>query len=134
MYGVSNVSFVFFFKQKTAYEMRISDWSSDVCSSDLLSKRLAELANCAAAHCREIEDAPLMPTVALSSGDLPDTTNQYRLLPSWLPEALVPLGGGDQRAAAPRPHCRDSRVRSPPVGALTHRAPPRIRAPHPADQ
>src|SRR3546814_10169325 len=29
--------FIFFFKQKTAYEMRISDWSSDVCSSDLLS-------------------------------------------------------------------------------------------------
>src|SRR3546814_2980290 len=27
--------FVFFFKQKTAYELRISDWSSDVCSSDL---------------------------------------------------------------------------------------------------
>src|SRR3546814_4524955 len=30
--------FVFFFKQKTAYEMRISDWSSDVCSSDLEGK------------------------------------------------------------------------------------------------
>src|SRR3546814_4428061 len=30
-------SFFFFFKQKTAYEMRISDWSSDVCSSDLIS-------------------------------------------------------------------------------------------------
>src|SRR3546814_21190627 len=29
--------FVFFFKQKTAYEMRISDWSSDVCSSDLIN-------------------------------------------------------------------------------------------------
>src|SRR3546814_16101518 len=29
------VWFFFFFKQKTAYEMRISDWSSDVCSSDL---------------------------------------------------------------------------------------------------
>src|SRR3546814_6926934 len=29
-------SLFFFFKQKTAYEMRISDWSSDVCSSDLL--------------------------------------------------------------------------------------------------
>src|SRR3546814_5526526 len=28
---------IFFFKQKTAYEMRISDWSSDVCSSDLLA-------------------------------------------------------------------------------------------------
>src|SRR3546814_5078083 len=31
--------FVFFFKQKTAYEMRISDWSSDVCSSDLVASR-----------------------------------------------------------------------------------------------
>src|SRR3546814_3144421 len=31
--------FVFFFKQKTAYEMRISDWSSDVCSSDLGAPR-----------------------------------------------------------------------------------------------
>src|SRR3546814_2701304 len=29
--------FFFFFKQKTAYEMRISDWSSDVCSSDLVN-------------------------------------------------------------------------------------------------
>src|SRR3546814_10336173 len=31
----------FFFKQKTAYEMRISDWSSDVCSSDLTEKATA---------------------------------------------------------------------------------------------
>src|SRR3546814_12937503 len=30
----------FFFKQKTAYEMRISDWSSDVCSSDLIVERV----------------------------------------------------------------------------------------------
>src|SRR3546814_6317444 len=37
--------FFFFFKQKTAYEMRISDWSSDVCSSDLLDlKEAAEIA------------------------------------------------------------------------------------------
>src|SRR3546814_6647728 len=37
---------VFFFKQKTAYEMRISDWSSDVCSSDLplLMELLSNLA------------------------------------------------------------------------------------------
>src|SRR3546814_9475510 len=32
---ISRVLYIFFFKQKTAYEMRISDWSSDVCSSDL---------------------------------------------------------------------------------------------------
>src|SRR3546814_13028448 len=37
---VSDVVF-FFFKQKTAYEMRISDWSSDVCSSDLASAAAA---------------------------------------------------------------------------------------------
>src|SRR3546814_3816917 len=39
--------FFFFFKQKTAYEMRISDWSSDVCSSDLL-----------AVHAAHVFDAP----------------------------------------------------------------------------
>src|SRR3546814_11124349 len=33
------VDYIFFFKQKTAYDMRISDWSSDVCSSDLLCNR-----------------------------------------------------------------------------------------------
>src|SRR3546814_13601711 len=45
----------FFFKQKTAYEMRISDWSSDVCSSDLaghLSDR-----NLACRHSRARDDA-----------------------------------------------------------------------------
>src|SRR3546814_18418118 len=36
MRGVVVVFVFFFFKQKTAYEMRISDWSSDVCSSDLV--------------------------------------------------------------------------------------------------
>src|SRR3546814_7915594 len=35
--------FFFFFKQTTAYEMRISDWSSDVCSSDLWNQAQAEL-------------------------------------------------------------------------------------------
>src|SRR3546814_10702403 len=32
---VARLLFIFFFKQKTAYELRISDWRSDVCSSDL---------------------------------------------------------------------------------------------------
>src|SRR3546814_5871330 len=32
--------FFLFFKQKTAYELRISDWSSDVCSSDLLQRKV----------------------------------------------------------------------------------------------
>src|SRR3546814_13504245 len=37
----------FFFKRKTAYEMRISDWSSDVCSSDLGAMEMASVAG----HC-----------------------------------------------------------------------------------
>src|SRR3546814_1783570 len=36
------VCLFFVFKQKTAYEMRISDWSSDVCSSDLYSNWMAQ--------------------------------------------------------------------------------------------
>src|SRR3546814_2129791 len=62
-YRVSDsVCFVFFFKQKTAYEMRISDWSSDVCSTDLLGQqarlRLAEAHGLAAAalHLAHEED------------------------------------------------------------------------------
>src|SRR3546814_3844436 len=35
--------YIFFFKQKTAYEMRISDWSSDVCSSDLALPHAREI-------------------------------------------------------------------------------------------
>src|SRR3546814_7561661 len=46
LYVVHFILFVyfFFFKQKTAYEMRISDWSSDVCSSDLLELEISGLA------------------------------------------------------------------------------------------
>src|SRR3546814_5292005 len=36
---LSSLFWFFFFKQKTAYEMRISDWSSDVCSSDLYRRK-----------------------------------------------------------------------------------------------
>src|SRR3546814_3378967 len=48
---------VFFFKQKTAYEMRISDWSSDVCSSDLPSTRAAPPAS-TPARCTRSTAAP----------------------------------------------------------------------------
>src|SRR3546814_4048177 len=52
------VIFFFCFKQKTSYEMRISDWSSDVCSSDL----------------RTLDEARLLTSRALTYGDerLPD--------------------------------------------------------------
>src|SRR3546814_1872609 len=49
--------FFFFFKQKTAYEMRISDWSSDVCSSDLLRARQRDRGRVARAPERGAEGA-----------------------------------------------------------------------------
>src|SRR3546814_3401469 len=42
MYGCCSF-IIFFFKQKTAYEMRIRDWSSDVCSSDLFGPNLENI-------------------------------------------------------------------------------------------
>src|SRR3546814_1332572 len=41
----------FFFKQKTAYEMRISDWSSDVCSSDLWERGVGLTRACGTGAC-----------------------------------------------------------------------------------
>src|SRR3546814_12113111 len=50
------ICFVFFviFKQKTAYEMRISDWSSDVCSSDLLIA--SSTLSCIASDCSKLTE------------------------------------------------------------------------------
>src|SRR3546814_13422394 len=54
--------FIFFFKQKTAYEMRISDWSSDVCSSDLEEPARAAEAFNGALPCLHIDDGgPVIP-------------------------------------------------------------------------
>src|SRR3546814_9325756 len=62
---VSRLDCVFFFKQKTAYDMRISDWSSDVCSSDLFSRQRAEQKwygwpSCSA-RCCAVRGSTLMP-------------------------------------------------------------------------
>src|SRR3546814_7794156 len=69
------LSICLFFKQKTAYEMRISDWSSDVCSSDLLTAYLQ----------------PLLVVV------LPETTEQVSRILAWCHAEgvkVVPRGSG----------------------------------------
>src|SRR3546814_7430136 len=60
----------FFFKQKTAYEMRISDWSSDVCSSDLVVDGDAIMAVLALAmrEAGELVDNTLVATVMSNLG------------------------------------------------------------------
>src|SRR3546814_6988456 len=57
MYDVSYLCF-FFFKQKTAYEMRISDWSSDVCSSDLFEQNPSVSKNPASHPAFQDESSP----------------------------------------------------------------------------
>src|SRR3546814_3148350 len=59
---------VFFFKQKTAYEMRISDWSSGVCSSDLHLAR-PMVADGVAVLLKDVEDR-LVPILALGHAAL----------------------------------------------------------------
>src|SRR3546814_11896804 len=75
----------FFFKQKTAYEMRISDWSSDVCSSDLQHAGLVD--------CQRIAHEADLPgdDVALPARDL--AVGLRQLLPGHLDrEAWLPRG------------------------------------------
>src|SRR3546814_3951759 len=59
------IIFFFFFKQKTAYELRISDWSSDVCSSDLKSSAIALISPCSAVRLKLCQKAGREPFVYL---------------------------------------------------------------------
>src|SRR3546814_3100981 len=79
------ISFFFFFKQKTAYEMRISDWSSDVCSSDLdeEDKQFKEIAFLLGKHRNKIQSIEkLKIQLAKSSAALEQLTATYQKLES----------------------------------------------------
>src|SRR3546814_8912959 len=65
---------LFFYKQKTAYELRISDWSSDVCSSDLLIRSILHLPRFGPI-CIDRLQLPrdlsvIVPTVSIPEGDI----------------------------------------------------------------
>src|SRR3546814_6640338 len=64
---------VFFFKQKTAYEMRISDWSSDVCSSDLSVAQSEEVPEACEFRIERIAEHGL---VRCASGDVTEPASQ----------------------------------------------------------
>src|SRR3546814_13110768 len=69
----------FFFKQKTAYEMRISDWSSDLCSSDLTGGRQ---------YCRNADRWPVLPLSCSPEGSRrPDRAGSH-------PDGSHPSSGG----------------------------------------
>src|SRR3546814_1268519 len=58
---------VFFFKQKTAYEMRISDWSSDVCSSDLLFTDMLHFASTFLCRISRLRSWPMLRSLPKTS-------------------------------------------------------------------
>src|SRR3546814_19174983 len=76
----------FFFKQKTAYEMRISDWSSDVCSSDLARLGLSKLEHLV------VQDIFMTETAYLADVILPASTHAEKLGTFTNTDRLVQLG------------------------------------------
>src|SRR3546814_10151839 len=94
----------FFFKQKTAYEMRISDWSSDVCSSDLSVQNQTQVYDKLEAYSRDQQPATMRVSVSFH---IPDSQvealyAQYgsidvlieRLVSRKLPDELKNVFGG----------------------------------------
>src|SRR3546814_2478349 len=94
---------VFCFKQKTAYEMRISDWSSDVCSSDLV---LACTASLAASY----PDRPVTIVVPFPAGGTTDVLARRLgngLAEKWGVSVVVENKGGASGTIG-RASCRGS--------------------------
>src|SRR3546814_1665275 len=86
--------YLFFFKQKTAYEMRISDWSSDVCSSDLaLDLTLDSLRRMKDPTEREAAAVALFGTQAEDLG-----AALFELDPSSATKKLGDVGGAAKKA------------------------------------
>src|SRR3546814_21110840 len=78
----------FFFKQKTAYDMRISDWSSDVCSSDLSRNRRVKAAGSASpARSPKKPNPPASKAACISARNsrrnTQDSTRTGRKNPAW---------------------------------------------------
>src|SRR3546814_8915556 len=97
----------FFFKQKTAYEMRISDWSSDVCSSDLLEPAREGQRQGRYRHAQQLERHVLTASVPAARRDRPGTKARKqgagRRL-ARIPPARTPTAGSTSgRGHCPRP-------------------------------
>src|SRR3546814_4617178 len=102
------IVFLFFFKQKTAYEMRISDWSSDVCSSDL--RESLRLRQARGSHVTSTDCLALVEHPATQNRDIcRDVPCLWALTRSrsgfgpFYPQRLSPpraIGGGLERVSA----------------------------------
>src|SRR3546814_14849962 len=120
----------FFFKQKTAYELRISDWSSDVCSSDLITAE--QFADVAAQEMHRIPDPddPLVEVLLNGLVDgLPD--GRHAAGPGSY-ETLIEVGRLDDlpMLTFTSPHGRDAIDHAPPSPAHLAMIADGLRAPH----
>src|SRR3546814_5210795 len=110
---------VFFIEQKTAYDMRISDWSSDVCSSDLLALRQAARGG-GRSLCSRHESLP-------KEWICEDLVRSYGAwgvgVPIFCPEPM-PKGSRPARRAQNNSHRGDSAEREPVVTKKGGRSPP----------
>src|SRR3546814_14210470 len=122
---------VFFFKQKTAYEMRISDWSSDVCSSDLLATPINPPRRNRLIDRLVAVAGDSMARVALTSQDMMGATQEWRESSAelgaleWLPTdqlpdepQLAPTDVGPD--AIPFPQCTSGSTAQPKGGRARH--------------
>src|SRR3546814_20853917 len=112
----------FFFKQKTAYEMRISDWSSDVCSSDLAEHASGDLAE----HRGAAERGPDQPR-PVAQQTPPQAQGEQRIPAPVGPQDLLLYVGGAQAGAGTAVLCtqaRDAARMAVPLHHRTHVAPP----------
>src|SRR3546814_3595550 len=99
---------MFFFKQKTAYEMRISDWSSDVCSSDLSDEK-AEIVKIL--NNGNVAGMPVLRTMQNGKGEL-----QPRAFQVFGPKVLASRGSYDDQARS-----EERRVGKECVSTCRHR-------------
>src|SRR3546814_6176832 len=95
--------FFFFFKQKTAYELRISDWSSDVCSSDLGVAAIPDIATGRQMARRTAKPASSRSRVQSAPAFLPIAAQKARHAPTSraIPEPLGASRCFRMRAAQP---------------------------------
>src|SRR3546814_12708123 len=86
----SCIRYFFFFKQKTAYEMRISDWSSDVCSSDLIMKAQIDHLPLAYKGLRPTQGRTLAVMQVCAGSQSFNTINTLRVLGRWMRMFTIP--------------------------------------------
>src|SRR3546814_16374157 len=118
---------IFFFKQKTAYEMRISDWSSDVCSSDLIASRADALRWRQANLAEGVTLGEL-----LSDGSMPvvqPATPAADIANLMIAEDLGRTRGVEPKAGAPTGPIPASHLLGAPARKPHHARPPRPHEP-----